>query len=73
MEKRMPRRLYIPSDIRKHFELEYSTLKRIFDYGGSADVTANNGKKYHAKYNSGKMDGLGWNGFIELKLIKETK
>lgn len=69
MNSKVPRRLYSTQEIRKFFSLEYETLKRIFNYGGSADVEADNGNKYHAVYNHGKMDGLGWNGFVQLKRI----
>jgi len=72
MDSKVPRRLYTLREINKYFSLEYQTLKNIWmTNGGQADVTADNGKKYHAKYNSGKLNGLGWNGFIELKRVYE--
>jgi hypothetical protein len=66
-----PRKLY-RNEIRKYFShVHYDNLSSLWGHDGIKIVQDNDGKWYEASYDSGKIDGAGWNGSIRLKVIKK--
>lgn len=66
---KIPRRLYSIADIRKYFDLEFQTLKNIWNTNEQRDVKADDGTKYHAT--AVMRFNINGGSYIQLKKITE--